>query len=99
MLSLADQPHVPADVIRAIVQQAQRTPSQIVIPSHNFRRGHPLYLPRSLWPDLLALGDEETLRTLIVKHDDRITYVNVHTDAILLDLDTQLDYEQLRNKQ
>ena len=98
LLSLSDQPHVPVDVIRAIVQQAQRTPGRIVIPSHNFRRGHPIYLPRSLWTDLLALGADETLRTLIVRYDHQITYVNVDTDAILRDMDTPSDYEALRGK-
>ncbi len=99
LLSLGDQPHVPVDVLQALVEQAQRTPDRIVIPSHNFRRGHPIYLPRTLWPDLLALGDDETLRTLIVKHDDRITYVNVDTPSILQDMDTPSDYERLSNKQ
>ncbi len=98
LLSLSDQPHVPVDVIQAIIEQARRTPDRIVIPSHNFRRGHPIYLPRSLWPDLLVLGADETLRTLIVRYDHQITYVNVDTNAILRDMDTRSDYEALRSK-
>jgi molybdenum cofactor cytidylyltransferase len=98
LLALGDQPHIPVDVLALIIQQAQQTPDQIVIPSHQMRRGHPIYLPRSLWPDLLALTVDESLRDLLSRHADSILYVNVETDAIRRDMDTPADYAARRQE-
>jgi molybdenum cofactor cytidylyltransferase len=95
LLALGDQPHVPVDVIRAVLDQARRAPDAIVIPSYHLRRGHPFYLPAALWQGLLSLHGDQTLRTLLQRHTDRIIYVNTDTDAILRDLDTPDDYRAL----
>jgi molybdenum cofactor cytidylyltransferase len=95
LLALGDQPHVPIDVIRQVLDQARSSPEEIVIPSYELRRGHPFYLPKRLWPELLSLGHEETLRTLLQRHQSTITYVNVSTPAILRDIDTPADYQAL----
>ena len=98
LLALGDQPHIPVAVIQQVLDQARATPDAIVIPSFEMRRGHPFYLPASLWPDLLSLTHEETLRTMLQRHNAMITYVNVDTDAILRDIDTPADYQALSNQ-
>lgn len=98
LLALGDQPHIPVWVLQAIVAQAQDTPMQIVIPSHQMRRGHPIYLPRRFWPDLLALGVEDTLRDLLSRHSAGIHYVNVDTDAIRRDMDTPEEYAAIKQQ-
>jgi molybdenum cofactor cytidylyltransferase len=95
LLALGDQPHIPMDVIQSVIEQARQTPGRIVIPSFEMRRGHPFYLPFDLWSELLDLGANETLRTLLQRHQNLITYVNVTTDAILRDIDTPADYTTL----
>lgn len=99
LLALGDQPHVPVEVIRQVIDQARATPEKIVIPSFEMRRGHPFYLPAHLWPELLALGQDETLRTLLQRNQSIITYVNVTTDAILRDIDTPADYRALSTQE
>lgn len=94
LLALGDQPHIPVATLRQIVRQAQATPDALVIPSFAMRRGHPFYMPRALWPELLALTGEETLRTLVARHHARIVYVTVDTDAILHDMDTPAEFAQ-----
>jgi molybdenum cofactor cytidylyltransferase len=98
LLALGDQPHVPVEVITQILVQARQTPDRIVVPSYEMRRGHPFYLPASLWPELLGLAGEATLRTLMQRNQALISYVNVNTDAILRDMDTPADYEALTGK-
>lgn len=96
LLALGDQPHIPVPIIRQVIDQARQTPDRIVIPSYNFRRGHPFYFPRRLWPELIGLAEGETLRDLMRRHDDRVVYVTVDSDAILFDIDTPADYQHLR---
>ncbi len=95
LLALGDQPHIPEAVIRLIIEQAQRTPDQVVVPSHEMRRGHPIYLPRWMWPDLLGLTPEQTLRDLLNRPGEEIVFVAVETDAIRRDMDYWVDYRQL----
>lgn len=99
ILALGDQPHIPTLVLRQIVEQAQQTPTAIVIPSYNLRRGHPFYVPRQLWQKIIALSGEETLRTVVNRHSAAIVYVNVDDDAILRDMDTPEAYAALRGQQ
>ncbi len=96
LLSLGDQPHLPASAIARIASQARRTPNRLVIPSYDMRRGHPMVLPRILWVELLALPADDTLRTLVNRHPDCITYINMEDNAVLLDMDSPTDYERLR---
>lgn len=96
LLALGDQPHVPASVSTKIIDEANRFPSKIIIPSHDMRRGHPIFLPASLWDEVRALGADATMRSVLNRHQDIIQYVNVSTPAILIDLDTPEDYEALK---
>lgn len=95
LLALGDQPHVPVWAIRAVLEAARLAPDRIIVPSYRMRRGHPFYLPRRFWADLRALQGEETLRTLMRRHEAAIHYVAVETDAILRDIDTPADYRDL----
>lgn len=98
LIALGDQPHIPVPVIQQVLAQAWLTPEQLVIPSYNLRRGHPFYIPRRLWSELLNLGPEETLRTLVNRHAAAIVYVTVETDAILRDMDTPAEFRSLRQE-
>lgn len=98
LLALGDQPHMPVATLAQVITQAEQSPDRIVIPSHNMRRGHPFYIPRPLWPEILALGEDETLRIILKRHETIITYVNVDDDAILRDMDTPEAYAALRQQ-
>ncbi|MBV7329078.1 NTP transferase domain-containing protein [Chloroflexi bacterium TSY] len=95
LLALGDQPHIPPKVIRQIIDQVQETPSKLIVPSYNMRRGHPLYLPRQLWTDVITLDTNGTLRDVINRNADNIVYINTDTDAVLRDMDTPADYAAL----
>jgi molybdenum cofactor cytidylyltransferase len=71
----------------------------LVIPSHAMRRGHPILLPRWLWPEVLALPAGDTLRTVIQRHAAAIRYVEVDTASVLADLDTPEQYVAARSAQ
>lgn len=98
LLALADQPHIPVDVIRQVIEQARNAPDRVVIPSHQMRRGHPIYLPHRLWSELLALPVDASLRDLLNRHSAEIIYVDVDTDAIRRDMDEWAEYERLRGE-
>lgn len=96
LLAVGDQPQIEGHVIEQVLT-AWRSglPDRIVIPSYQMRRGHPVCLPRSVWPAVWALGWQDSLRSLWATHTDRIGHVIVDTPSILGDLDTPEDYRRL----
>lgn len=97
LLALGDQPHIPAHVIRRLLAKAQETPEAVVIPSHKRRRGHPIYLPRWLFPKLLTLRKDQSLRDLLNGHAEAFGVISTHTrDKRKLDPQTrQIVYVEL----
>ena len=64
---------------------------RLVIPSYQMRAGHPILLPRWLWPEILAC--QGTPRDVMAAHRDQTEYLAVLTPSILADLDTPEDYK------
>jgi molybdenum cofactor cytidylyltransferase len=98
LVVLGDQPGSEPDAARAVADAFRKQQARLVVPSYQMRRGHPWLLARSLWPDLLALPQEKTLRDFLNENSREILYVEVNSPAILKDLDTPEDYQEQHPK-
>jgi molybdenum cofactor cytidylyltransferase len=94
LIVLGDQPQLEPVVIRQLVEAYLAEPAGLVIPSYRLRRGHPILIERSYWPEILALGPNQILRDLLIVHAAEIRYVNVETDSVLRDIDTPEEYRR-----
>jgi molybdenum cofactor cytidylyltransferase len=96
-LTLVDLPLIAAGLVNLVIDAYIQTDSGIVMPSYNYRRGHPVIFNRRYAADILALDDESGgVRTLYKKYADDIHYVVVDTDRILMDIDNREDYENAK---
>lgn len=96
LVALGDQPSVPVEAVRAVVEAYKASRARLVIPSYQMRRGHPWLVDRALWTDLLAMTPEQTMRDFLYGHEEEIQYVIVDSPGVLKDMDTPEDYDQLR---
>jgi molybdenum cofactor cytidylyltransferase len=96
MIVLGDQPRIQPRVIGQVLMAYAEGDGDIVAPSYQMRRGHPILISRRFWPELLALPESGAPRDVINAHKDRVAYVNVDTDSVLGDVDTPQDYAQER---
>ncbi len=93
LLCLGDQPQMQAEAVRAVLAAGVLTDWQrVIIPSYQMRAGHPILLPRAIWPAILA--SQEHLRAVLMANRTNIDYVTVQTPTILADLDTPEDYQR-----
>lgn len=90
---LCDQPQIPAQLVRALVQRHAETHAPIVAPFVGERRANPVLFDRSTFPDLLALQGDQGGRGLFSRY--RVESVSWNDERILLDVDTPEDYARL----
>ena len=94
LIGLGDQPQLQEETVRLVLNSFEHTESPLIIPSHNFHRGHPWLVGRELWQDLMDMKHPQTPRDFLIQHAARIQYVEVDNTSILDDLDTPEDYQR-----
>jgi molybdenum cofactor cytidylyltransferase len=97
-LCLGDQAVLdPSLMDKMIEAMDQDMESLIVSPVHEGNRGHPVLFREVLFPEILGLGQEETLKDVVEGHGDR--HIAVEGDIwCTLDMDTPEDYERIRGR-
>lgn len=95
MFLLGDQPLVTAAIINKLIAALQISPAPIVIPYCNGIRGNPVIIARPLFHRLESLSGDTGPRVLFDEFKDDILKVPVSDEAILVDVDTKEDYEDL----
>jgi molybdenum cofactor cytidylyltransferase len=92
---LADQPQIPVEVIRALVESHGAKMQAILAPLVlEERRANPVLFDRDTFPDLLGLKGDVGGRAIFDRH--RVEYLPWHDDILLLDVDKPEDYERLK---
>jgi molybdenum cofactor cytidylyltransferase len=92
---LADQPQIPVDVIRALVESHGQNMQPILAPLVlEERRANPVLFDRDTFADLLQLTGDMGGRGIFDKH--RVEYLPWHDDILLFDVDKPEDYQRLK---
>ena len=91
---LADQPQIPAEVIRALTESHARELQSVLAPLVlEERRANPVLFDRVTFPDLLQLTGDIGGRAIFPKY--KVEYIPWHDDILLLDVDNPEDYQRL----
>ncbi len=96
LLAVGDMPAIEAGVVAQLVAAyiGSSSDDYVYIPSYQMRAGHPVLVPRSYWPAILALPRGASLRSVWQAEGSRIHWVTVDTPSVLRDMDTPEDYER-----
>ncbi|MBP7689412.1 MAG: nucleotidyltransferase family protein [Thermoflexales bacterium] len=93
LIVLGDQPRLRREIVQRVIDAAE--PDTLIVPSYEMKRGHPILIPRSMWPSILALPPEASLRDVIRANADHICYITFDDDSVLRDIDTPEDYQNI----
>jgi molybdenum cofactor cytidylyltransferase len=96
LVVLGDQPQIQPKVIYQVMTAYAEGAGEIVAPSYQMRRGHPILIDRRYWPEIMALPKDGAPRDVLNTHQERIAYVAVDSDSVLTDVDTPQDYSEAR---
>jgi molybdenum cofactor cytidylyltransferase len=95
LIALVDQPAVPGEVPRALIEAWRARRARLLVPEYGGRGGHPVLLDASLRAELLKLAPEHGLRALFDAHKPEVKRVPVRSPFIARDMDTWDDYSAL----
>lgn len=92
---LADQPQIPVEVIRALVEAHSVELQPILAPLVlEEKRANPVLFDQSTFNDLLQLQGDVGGRGIFDKH--KVSYLPWHDDILIFDVDKPEDYERLK---
>jgi len=92
---LADQPLLTSvDLARLIIAYANKNGTRIVVPMFGGRRGNPVIMPQHYSEEIIAAPDADHGAAFMLKrYADKVHFVEMATEGVILDMDTQADYQ------
>ncbi len=96
LVVLGDQPRIQPKIVGQVTMAYAEGKGDIIAPSYQMRRGHPILIDRRYWGELLALPEDGAPRDVISQHP--VTHIDVDSDTVLNDVDTPDDYRKERSK-
>ena len=97
VIVLGDMPKVSSQHINRLVEiYVSATTTDIVVPTHKGRLGHPVVFARRYFPQLEALTGDIGGRRLLRQYRERVCEVPMEDDAVLLDVDRPCELVSLQ---
>ena len=94
LVALGDQPGLTRALADELMRRFRRGESNIVLPSCNGHRGHPVLFGSQYFAELLTNHGDVGLRGLLDAHPKEISTVAVADVTAMEDMDTPADYER-----
>jgi len=97
-LCLGDQAVLDPILMDLMIEAMDAHPEALIVsPVYEGRRGHPVLFRDTLFPVIMALGQEDAMKDVVDGHGDR--HMEVEGDVwCTLDMDTPEDYEMIRER-
>lgn len=92
-----DQPRSPGTISK-ILEFHSNLNSYITVPCHEGRNGHPIVFSSEIIDDVLNISEaDHGLKSVIHKHHSQISWLELDSAEILVDINTTKDYEDALN--
>jgi molybdenum cofactor cytidylyltransferase len=93
LIVLGDQPMITSKIIDTLVAIYRATGKHIVAPLYDGKRGNPVLLDASLFPELLEVTGDEGGRTVLERHPQEVELVEMSDALANYDIDTWEAYQ------
>lgn len=93
-----DQPLMNIETIKYLMKCFYKTKNSIIVPTFSEKRGTPVIFPSKFKNELLSLEGDTGGKQIIWAHMDSVKFIEVKSELLLFDIDTEEDYKKLLNK-
>lgn len=98
LLSLGDLPLIKPDTLRQIMEIHRSKQAEIIIPVYQGKKGHPVFLGKGFFSQLLTVQGDMGARQIIKNNEDQVHYLNVKDKGIIQDIDDLDTYTRLKRE-
>lgn len=95
LVFMVDQPMISASLINMLIAEFQKRSCLALRPVCKGLPGHPVIFSGTLIDELKSLSGDKGARQVLKKLEDRVVYLSVGDEAVIFDIDTPKDYEDL----
>jgi molybdenum cofactor cytidylyltransferase len=95
MIIPGDQPLINSTIIDDLTEKYYLSGKGMAVPVFKGKRGHPVIISTKYRNQILGLSTGEGLRALLIKNEDDVELVESNSVAILKDVDTRHDYNEI----
>ena len=97
MICPVDHPLISQSILVDLLQGFWISKKDIIVPTFNGKRGHPVIFSREIFEELRTMPYEIGARAMLHKHPEKILEVPVNDEGILINIDTIEDYRKYIN--
>ena len=94
-VALADMPLVRPDSLSLLERRA--TASEIIVPCHHDRRGHPVVFGRDFFDSLMLMSGDVGARKLLAEHAPQVRELQLDDAGVIEDVDTPADWRRVKS--
>jgi molybdenum cofactor cytidylyltransferase len=99
LICLGDMPRLQVEHFDAVISAFRAgDPTEIIVPTHDRKRGNPVLWPRCYFAEIAELSGDVGARALIERYADHVRLVAIDDPAILVDVDTPAALAELRRQ-
>ncbi len=92
LVCLGDMPGLRSEHVRGLIENFDpRGAAPICVPRYQGLRGNPVLWPRDYFEEMCGLEGDQGARQLLVRHAQRIQYVDFEDEGVIRDIDTPED--------
>ncbi len=97
LLSPVDCSLVTSSAIKRVLDTAEANPDRFSVAVFGGKKGHPLYIPKKAFEEILAHDGTNGLKGVTRRYDGELIRVETLDEGVLLDMDTPEGYEHMKN--
>ena len=95
MIWPCDCPLITPKIASDVIEKASQNPDCFVVACCGAKKGHPLFVPSSLFAEIRHHNGENGMKGVVSRHPDNMIRLETDDDRVLLDMDTPAGYERI----
>lgn len=88
-----DMPFIKSATINLIIDKYKESRAPVIFPCCEGKRGHPVLVDHSVFPDLLRISGDIGAREVLQKYEKQAVFLNTNDPGIYQDIDDHNEYK------
>ena len=94
LISLGDQPFLKTRTINVLLDAFHQRRGEIIVPSFQGIKGHPVIFHRKYEKELLKLRGDAGGKSILLKYSKQIKTISIRSEGVIKDIDTREEYQK-----